>query len=100
VTGVVYTAAAERDLTEISLYIAANNPRAASRFVERIRERCEHLKRFSIIGRQRAEIDPAVRSMPLGSYLIFFQRNDQSDEVLILRVWHSRRKTPTSADLL
>jgi toxin ParE1/3/4 len=100
VTGIVYTAAAERDLTEISLNIAADDPRAASRFVERIRERCEHLERFPIIGRQRAEIHPGIRSMPLGSYVIFFQHNDQSDQVRILRIWHSRRKAPTPADLL
>jgi toxin ParE1/3/4 len=100
VTGVVYTAAAERDLTEILLYIAPDNPKAANRLVERIRERCEHLKRFPLIGRQRAEIHPNIRSTPLGSYVIFFQRNDQSDEIRILRIWHGHRKTPTPGDLL
>jgi toxin ParE1/3/4 len=100
VTALVYTEVAERDLTQISLYIAADSPQAAIHFVERIRELCELLKRFPRIGRQRSDILPDIRSMPHGSYVIYFQWNERNDEVRILRIWHGRRRTPSTADLL
>ena len=98
-TEVVYTDAAERDLTQISLHIAADDPRAAIRFVERVRKKCEYLSRFQRIGRLRPDIHPTIRSMPHGSYIIYFEWNDIADEVRILRIWHGSRKTPTAADL-
>jgi plasmid stabilization system protein ParE len=83
VTEVVYTDAAERDLTQISLYIAADNPRAAIRFLERL----------------RPDVHPDIRSLPHESYIVFFDWNGTRDEVRILRIWHGSRKTPTAADL-
>jgi toxin ParE1/3/4 len=99
VTEVVYTEAAERDLTQISSYIAADNPRAAIGFVDRLRKKCEHLGRFQRIGRQRPEVHPTVRSMPHGAYVIYFEWTGVTDKVQILRILHGSRKTPTAADL-
>jgi len=99
VTQLIYTDAAERDFTQISLYIAADNPRAARRFVERIREHCAYLVHFPDMGRQRSDIRPDIRALSHGSYLIYYRRNKDVDEVQILRIWHARRRTPTAADL-
>jgi toxin ParE1/3/4 len=99
VTEVVYTDAAERDLTQISSYIAADDPRAAVRFVERLRAKCEHLKHFSTIGRRRPDIHPDIRSLPHGSYVVYFEWDGSRDEMQILRIWHGSRRTPRLADL-
>jgi toxin ParE1/3/4 len=99
VTTLVYTAAAERDLTQIALYIAADNPQAARHFVERIRRLCAHLVRFPELGPRRPNILPGVRSLALGSYIVYYRRNETRDEVQILRIWHGRRSTITAADV-
>lgn len=99
-TDLVYTDAAERDLTQIALHIAADDPRAARRFVERNRQHCAHLVRFPNMGRHRRDINSGIRALAHGSYVIYYLRIDDVDEVRILRIWHGRRKTPTAADLL
>jgi toxin ParE1/3/4 len=99
VTTLVYTAAAERDLTQISLYIAADNPQAARHFVGRIRRHCAHFVRFPQMGPRRPDILADLRSLAHGSYIIYYRRNEARDEVQILRIWHGRRKTITAADL-
>ena len=99
-TTLLYTDAAERDLTRISLRIAADDPRAARRFVERIREHCAHLTRFPGLGRPRPDVHPQVRSLAHGSYVIYYRRDERADEVHVLRIWHGRRLAPAIADLL
>jgi toxin ParE1/3/4 len=99
VTTLVYTAAAERDLTQISLYIAADNPQAARHFVERIRHHCAHLIRFPQMGPRRPNVLPDVRSLAHGPYIIYYRRDEARDQVQVLRIWHGRRKTPTAADM-
>jgi toxin ParE1/3/4 len=100
VTALLYTDATERDLTRISLRIAADDPRIARRFVERIRDHCAHLARFPDMGRARPDVYPGVRSLAHGSYVIYYQRHEDADEVHVLRIWHGRRLTPAIADLL
>jgi toxin ParE1/3/4 len=99
VTNLVYTDAAEGDLTEIALWIAADNPPAALRFVARVRQHCAHLERFPYMGRPRRDIRADIRCFAHGSYVIYYQRKEDIDEVDILRIWHGRRQTPTIADL-
>jgi len=99
VTELIYTATAERDLTRISSRIAEDSPRAARYFVERIREHCAHLTRFPVMGPSRADIGSNIRALSHGSYVIYYRRIEDVDEVQILRIWHGRQKTPTAADL-
>jgi toxin ParE1/3/4 len=99
VTELAYTNAAERDLTRISLRIATDNPHAARRFVERIREHCAHLVRFPYMGRPRPDVGAGIRSLAHGSYVIYYQGDEAADTVHILRIWHGRRRTPGTDDL-
>jgi toxin ParE1/3/4 len=87
VTDLVYTDAAEQDLTEIALWIAADNPRAAFRFVNAIREHCALLKAVSSMGRPRRDIRSDIRSFPHGSYIVYYRRREDIDQVDILRIW-------------
>jgi plasmid stabilization system protein ParE len=65
-----------------------------------IRERCAHLARFPDMGRSRSDVHPGVRSLAHGSYVIYYRRGEDADEVHVLRIWHGRRLTPAIADLL
>ena len=98
-TELVYTDAAEGDLTRIALLIAADNPRAARRLVERIREHCAHLQRFPQMGPRRADIRADIRALSHGTYVIYYQHDERADVVRVLRIWHGRRRTPAMPDL-
>ena len=98
-TTLSYTPAAEQDLTEIVLWIAADDPSAAFQFVEDIRTHCAHLTRHPLMGRPRAEFGSATRSFAHPPYTVYYRHNDATDEVEILRVWHGRRRAPRMTDL-
>jgi len=100
VTDLVYTDAAERDLTQISLYIGADNPRAAGSFVTRIRDHCALLAHFPEMGPRRPEFTTVIRSLAHGSYVIYYRWLEDVDQIHILRIWHGRRRVPTAADLI
>jgi toxin ParE1/3/4 len=95
-----YSAAAERDLMEIAENIAIDNPDAALRFVGGIREHCLLLETLPFMGRRRSDIHPDLRSFPHRSYTIYYRGGADHDQIEILRIWHSRRKTPTISDLI
>lgn len=97
-TELVYAEAAERDLTEIALRIANDDPGAAFRFVEDIRHHCGLLVGVTLMGRARRDLHPDIRSFPHRSYVVYYMLKD--DQVRILRVWHGRRRTPSVTDLL
>jgi toxin ParE1/3/4 len=99
VTSLVYSAAAERDLTRIAMRIAADNRQAALRFVAGIREHCLLLRTVRFMGRQRSDIHPDIRSFPHGAYVVYYWRRPDLDQIEILRVWHGRRQAPMLADL-
>ncbi len=82
--------AAEADLEDIWLYIAADNPPAADRFLERILERCHLLATFPYMGQARPDLLPALRSFPIEDYVIFYR--PVPDGVEIIRVLHGKRK--------
>jgi toxin ParE1/3/4 len=100
VTRLIYSGAAERDLTEIAANIAIDNYVAALKFVDSIREHCLLLETLPFMGRPRADIHPDIRSFPHRSYTVYYRAVTDRDEVEILRIWHSRRKLPTMLDLL
>lgn len=63
---------AESDLEEIWWYIAQDNPDHADRFLDEIEERCLVLAQFPRLGANREELMPALRSLAVGNYLIFY----------------------------
>jgi plasmid stabilization system protein ParE len=52
------------------------------------------------MGRQRADIDPDIRSFPHGPYVVFYRRRPDHGGIEILHIRHGRRRPPTAADLI
>lgn len=77
---------AERDLDEIWLYIAQDNPASADKFLDEIEETSRKLARFKNMGRNRDELYPGLQSFPVGKYLIFYM--PISGGIEIIRVLH------------
>jgi len=84
-----FTARAEADLEEIGDYIAQGSPARALAFVRRLRDRCDALARYPYSGRARPELRPELRSMPTGSYVLFYR--PLADGIEVVRVLHGRQ---------
>lgn len=61
------------DLVDLWTFIAEDSPERADRFVDEIRSRCETLADTPMIGRDRSELVPGLRSFPVGRCLIFYR---------------------------
>ena len=84
-----YTARARRDLLEIWLHIAAENPAAAERVFDRIEARVSILERFPEAGPARPEIAPDARVLVEPPYLILYRV--LPGVVQIVRLLHGAR---------
>lgn len=80
---------AENDLEEIWWFIAQDSPDSADKFLDRIQDSCLALADFPKIGASREELKAALRSQPVGNYLIFYFPLE--DGVDIIRVLHGSR---------
>jgi plasmid stabilization system protein ParE len=80
---VVITDEAEADLESIGNYIATDNPVRADAFVQELVERCLQLAKmphaFALVPRYE---HTGVRRRPYGNYLIFYQIEADSINVL------------------
>ena len=85
----IVTARAETDITEILLYIAADNPDAALLLKERFDGVFETLAENPKAGRERDEISSGLRSFPVGNYLVFYRL--WASEIGIVRLTHAAR---------
>jgi plasmid stabilization system protein ParE len=66
---------AARDLVEIHAYIATDSAENAARLVERILKSIELLKTVpgrNVLEHQSRKVKHPVRSLPVGSYLVYF----------------------------
>jgi toxin ParE1/3/4 len=87
---VIFAPLAETDLEEILEFIARDKPRAAVKFVERIRRTCERLGNRPHMGQARPEFAGGdLRAFPVGNYIIFYRV--RSNCVEIARVLHGAR---------
>lgn len=99
-TAVLLSPAAERDLEEIWLAIAADNRRAATGLLRLIAARIKGLADHPRLGPRRADIRPGARMLVAGRYLILYETRPDTDEgpldaVEIVRVIDGRRDLPT-----
>lgn len=85
----VYLPAALADLRDIALYIAADDPDRAERFVGELRDAAEKTANRPESFPSRHDLAPGLRAARLGRYLIFFEH--APDEVRIIRVLHGAR---------
>jgi toxin ParE1/3/4 len=90
------TSQAELDRVEIALRIARDNPAAADRLLETVDEKCRLLARMPEMGRQRFDLAPNLRSLPVGDYVIFYR--PVPDGIQVIRVLHGARDIPTLFD--
>ena len=84
-----FTLLATQDLNDIHDYLAEKSPKAAERFIEQIEKRCLRIAEMPGIGRSRDELAAGLRSVPEGSYVIFYQPLEEG--VMIVRVLHGAR---------
>jgi toxin ParE1/3/4 len=88
--GVTRSREADKDLTEIWVHIAVDNPAAADRLIYAIVEAEQRLARFASVGRMREGFnDGGVRSWVVESYLIFYRPD--VDGIHVIRVLHGSR---------
>ena len=76
------SALAELDLLEIWSHIAKDSPGAADRFLDLIGEKCDLLAASPAIGRRREELAPALRSFPVGRYVIFYRPGQRGIQIV------------------
>lgn len=85
----VFSPQAEQDLEEIQDHIAAHSPRAAARLIDAIERRCQRLAQMPMVGRDRSDLRPGLRSVVVDKYLIFYRPTD--DGIEVARVLHGAR---------
>lgn len=88
-----FSSKAHADVKEILLYISADKPGAALKFVEQIETRCKLIANNPEMGELRPEYGHDVRSVSVGRYVIFHSAT--SEEVLILRIRPGDQNIPT-----
>ncbi len=84
-----FTPVARDDLESIWEYIAEENPRAATRVVQTFMQKCRMLTDNPLLGRQRDELAPGLRSFPVRNYIIFYRVAD--DDLEIIRILNAAR---------
>lgn len=82
-----WTEEAQRWLTDIFEYVAAENPQAAARTVQGIYERAQDLTRFPEIGSRYTASSRHVRILLYGHYRIAYLVKDDGD-IDVLGVFH------------
>jgi toxin ParE1/3/4 len=74
---------AQDDLRRIYGYLAIRNPQAADTLLREIDERFKNLSRFPFIGRERSSLAPGLRSVLVGTHLVFYLV--ERDRIVIVR---------------
>jgi toxin ParE1/3/4 len=85
----VTRAQALADADSIFDFIAADNPSAAANLIRRFERILDMLTASPDAGRERPDLAPALRSFPVGNYVIFYQPVPEGIEVV--RILHGAR---------
>lgn len=97
---VVWRTSAYRDLLSLHDWIAADDPQAAQRLVMKIQSSAMRLSETPRIGSPFACLSELeVRQFVIKPYRMFYQVQDRTRAVVILRVWHGARHDPAARDL-
>jgi toxin ParE1/3/4 len=93
---VIWREQAEYDLEQAFDYISEDNPQAAWRIYQTVRQHIEHLKEQPHIGRP-GRVENTRELVVAGTpYIVAYTVDIQIDAVIILRVIHGRRQWPES----
>ena len=85
---IVWSERAESDLLQIYTYLAERNLKAADALVQEVDAKFKNLTRFPFIGRERSSLAPGLRSILIGTHLIFYLI--ERDRIVIVRVIDGR----------
>lgn len=80
---------AQVDIIEIWEYIAEDSEPAADRWVDELNDKLALWSTQPRMGRPRDELEPGLRSLPFGQYVVFFEALPAGIEVI--RVLHGSR---------
>lgn len=78
------TPRARQDLIDIWLWIAAENPTAADRFLDSIDEKLQLLAASPRLGPLRPDFAKGVRIFPVRRYLVLYRENREGIEVVCI----------------
>ncbi|MBY0335980.1 MAG: type II toxin-antitoxin system RelE/ParE family toxin [Acetobacteraceae bacterium] len=81
---------AERDVRQIAERIAADNPAAAGRWLERLDHLLAKAAFMPGMGAPRDEVRPALRFVTHGDYLVLY--TPERDHIVVVRVVHGARR--------
>jgi plasmid stabilization system protein ParE len=93
----IYRTAALHDLADIAAFIERESASraVAEDFINRLTTYCENLATLpGLMGRERAELRPGIRSTTFGNYVIFMRYLDQEgprSHLAIVNVIHGAR---------
>ena len=82
---------ARTDLIDIWSYIAAENPDAADRQIDKIEAIFNRLREYPMLGAKRDDINAGLRGFTRDHYLILYQLDEFRESVQIIRVVHGMR---------
>ena len=80
---------ADDDMFEIWSFIAGDNLQAADNLAREIHSVCKKIADLRLAGRAREDLGPNLRSVPHGSFVIFYR--PQEDGIFVVRVLHGAR---------
>ena len=80
---------AEKDLAEITDFIALDNPERADSFEDELIEHARQIGRAPFAYVERSELQPGLRSCTHGAYVIFFTVDEEG--VRIESILHGAR---------
>ena len=86
----IRSAASEHDLIGIWSYIAADKLAAAAKWLKKIDQRIESLRRRPFVGEQQPRFGENTRRIVEGNYLVYY--DVLPDAVHVLRVFHGARR--------
>jgi addiction module RelE/StbE family toxin len=85
---------AAADFRELIARIHADNPRAARRIAERIKQRVSELIAMPRMGRSGRVKDTRELVISGSPYLIIYELFGDDEDVVVLRILHGRRAWP------
>jgi toxin ParE1/3/4 len=91
---IVRTPAAENDLIDIWVHVAAESPSAADRLLDLLDRRIRQLAAFPESGRLRPEIASDARGLTIGRYVVLY-RMTPTGTVEVVRIVHGARHWAT-----
>lgn len=91
---ILWSDSALKRITEFMDFIAEDNPAAAKRVIEDLRQRVGALAEHPRLGRPLSEgIDPDLRRLIVGKYVVVYRVQETRRTIDIVAVRHSRERS-------